>query len=618
MHDNPLRLDNSASDQGVRPRQSLSSKYELLGRLGAGGMAEVFLARAIGIDDFEKIVVLKRILGNKRSDPYFAGMLRDEARIAAFLSHPNIVQTHDIAIDGDDYFFTMEYLHGETVKKLLSSSRTAEEPVPLELILQIAVGCAAGLHHAHEQTDYEGRPLGIVHRDVSPSNVIVTRQSGVKLIDFGIAKAASGKEVTAVGTVKGKAAYMSPEQARGQGIDRRSDVFALGLMLYELVTQKRPFDADNELATLHKMLSEEPPPPTQVRPDCPVELERVIARAMRKNADERYPTAFEMQEELELVTRDCQLHALPGALGRYLEHLLGPKPHPWTQRAKAPPPVPRWAWADLDYTITARRNAEAAAAMTPASRTAPGTLQQPAAMSGTPSSVMPVTHTGAVAPAPPSPRYPTTDAQNWTSGHAPVPVRNRSNMLIVAALILMTVVSIVAISWPSSETDDPPEVALQNSAPLATPPNNPTPDPVPPPAVVPPQGEPELPTPEAAAPLAEPIPDEPVIEPDARPVAVAKSEPAKTRPARSATNRKAEAQSLAREARHLYFREPAKALELARRSVSLRRVTKTLSLYGALACRMKSMKDIKKAHRGLRGDRRAEMERTCAHHGVTL
>lgn len=580
-------------------------------------MAEVFLARAIGIADFEKVVVLKRILPHKRDDPYFTGMLRDEARVAAFLSHPNIVQTHDIALDGDDYFFTMEYLHGETVKKLLSSSRTREQPVPLELILQIAVGCAAGLHHAHEQTDYDGRPLGIVHRDVSPSNVIVTRQSGVKLIDFGIAKAASGKEVTAVGTVKGKAAYMSPEQARGQAIDRRSDVFALGLLLYELVTQRRPFDADNELATLHKMLSEEPTPPTQVRPDCPVELERVIATAMRKNADERYPTAFEMQEELELVTRDCQLHALPGALGRYLDHLLGPKPHPWTQRAKSPPPVPRWAWADLDYTITARRQAEAAAAMTPSARTAPGTLRQHAPPSGTPSSVMPVTHPGTPAAMAAHPQ--TTDGRNWTASHGPVPGKGRGAMVLVAVLMLMTVAGIVALAWPSSGPDPVPAVALQNSAPSVTPPATPiaatpaaTPGAAESPAtaalVVPAEfGDPPPPI--------EPAAQEPPIEPAAE---VAPADPPKPKTGRSPANRKAEAQSLAREARHLYFREPAKALDLARRSVSLRRVTSTLSLYGALACRMKSMKDIKKAHRALRGDRRTEMERTCAHHGISL
>ncbi len=338
----------------LTPVHSLSGRYELLGRLGSGGMAEVYLARAVGLEgfEFEKIVVLKRVLPERMDDPRYAAMFRDEARVAATLEHPNIVHTHDIGIKDDECFFTMEYLHGEDLKAILAAAAKAREHLPLELAMQIAVGCAAGLHHAHEQTDYAGRPLDIVHRDVSPSNIIVTRQSGVKLIDFGIAKAASDKEQTSVGVLKGKVAYMSPEQCRGEVLDRRSDIFAMGIVLYEMVTMERPYKANNMLGTVHKLLGEEPPPPCAVRGDCPTALERIVLKALEKDRNRRYQTAFEMQEELELVTRDCQLHALPGALGRYLEHLFGVKAHPWRQHVKRPPAVPRWAWTEMDSTLT--------------------------------------------------------------------------------------------------------------------------------------------------------------------------------------------------------------------------------------------------------------------------
>ena len=336
----------------LTPAQNLGSRYELLGRLGSGGMAEVYLARAIGLADFEKIVVLKRILPSSRDDARFIEMFRDEARVAATLEHPNIVHTHDIGVRGTEVFFTMEYLHGEDLKAILSAANKASEPLPLELALQIGVGCAAGLHHAHEQTDYSGRPLNIVHRDVSPSNVIVTRQSGVKLIDFGIAKAASAKQETGVGVLKGKAAYMSPEQCRGEPLDRRSDIFALGIVLYEMIAMRRPFRADNVLDMVGKIIRDAPLPPRRFRPECPAALERIVLKALHKDPKQRYRNAFEVQEDLELATRDCGLLALPGALGRYLEHLFGPKPHPWTKRAEHGAPVAKRNWKELDSTLT--------------------------------------------------------------------------------------------------------------------------------------------------------------------------------------------------------------------------------------------------------------------------
>jgi len=409
----------------LTPVQSLSGSYELLGRLGSGGMAEVYLARAVGLEDFEfeKIVVLKRVLPERLDDRRYAAMFRDEARVAATLEHPNIVHTHDIGIKDDECFFTMEYLHGEDLKAILGGANKAREQLPLELALQIAVGCAAGLHHAHEQTDYAGRPLEIVHRDVSPSNIIVTRQSGVKLIDFGIAKAASDKEHTGVGVLKGKVAYMSPEQCRGEPLDRRCDIFAMGIVLYEMVTMERPFAAPNVLGTVHKLLGEAPRRPRDLRRDCPPALERIVLKALEKDPTKRYQTAFEMQEELELVTRDCQLHSLPGALGRYLEHLFGEKPHPWRQHAKRPPAVPRWAWAEMDSTLTSPKEGEAGsprvvAAPLPIPMPALHRITMPGTQAVVPPDAVVVTAKMAVTPSlalPPGPAP--------TGSHAPVPPR---------------------------------------------------------------------------------------------------------------------------------------------------------------------------------------------------
>ncbi len=350
----------------VVPRQSLISRYELLGRLGAGGMAEVFLARARGIEDFEKIVVLKRIRPDKAGDRHFVAMLRDEARVAAVLEHPNIVHTYDVGIDDTGIFISMEYLHGEDVKSILNRVASVGEVLPIPVALRIVSAAAAGLHYAHERTDSAGTPLRIVHRDVSPANLLVTTHGDVKLIDFGIAKAGSKKEQTAVGVLKGKVAYMSPEQVRAKPLDRRSDVFSLGILLYELTTMRRPFIAEDYVAVMHKICNEPHPAPSMVRPDYPPPLAAIVDRALAKDPDARYPTAFMMLEAIERVTRDYRLEVLPGALSRYLEHLFGPKPLPWlaaeeTAATKPSPtrtgPIP-WDLSDAAPAPAAPRSGE--------------------------------------------------------------------------------------------------------------------------------------------------------------------------------------------------------------------------------------------------------------------
>jgi len=215
-------------------------KYELIKRIATGGMAEIYLARVSGLPGFEKIVVVKRILPQLATNQEFVQMFLDEARVAATLHHPNIVQMYDIgAVDGN-YFISMEYLHGEDLRSIARAMRQkGQDRVPLEHALGIGVGIAAGLHYAHEKVGFDGKPLHIVHRDITPQNIFVTYDGGVKLVDFGIAKASNRASETRYGSLKGKIPYMSPEQCRSEPLDRRSDIFSLGILLYEQTTSVR-------------------------------------------------------------------------------------------------------------------------------------------------------------------------------------------------------------------------------------------------------------------------------------------------------------------------------------------------------------------------------------------
>ena len=307
------------------------ANYEIIGKLATGGMAELFLARAPNTSGRPgPVVVLKRILPHLTEDPEFIRMFRDEAYLAATLRHPNIVQVLDIGKRGEDYFFTMEYVHGENLRAILRSAQKRGESIPLTHILTIALGITAALHHAHEQTDEQGRPLQIVHRDVSPTNVLVAYDGSVKIVDFGIAKAAAGTHVTQAGMLKGKASYMSPEQCRAGQVDRRSDVFAIGILLFEMTTLTRLFKGDNELAILHQVLSGAVDPPSQRRPGYPPELERIILRALANDPANRYATAEELQRDLMRFGQHNNIRPSNPALGQFLRGLFGNKPLPWS------------------------------------------------------------------------------------------------------------------------------------------------------------------------------------------------------------------------------------------------------------------------------------------------
>jgi eukaryotic-like serine/threonine-protein kinase len=269
-------------------------RYQLLAMLATGGMAEIYLARQTGIQGFERLVVVKKILPHLAKQKKFLDMFLDEARIAAQLNHPNIVQIYDLGQEGEDFFIAMEYLEGESLGYLASEARKGG------LVLQpaIAAGIIAqvcdGLDCAHNLQDEAGVPLHVVHRDVSPQNIIVLFSGAVKLVDFGVAKAASKIHQTRVGTLKGKLAYMSPEQCLSNPVDPRSDVFSLGAVAWELLTRRRLFKRDQEAGMINAILNEEIPSVREVHSDVSTVLDGIVMRSLQKDPDDRFQTAGEM------------------------------------------------------------------------------------------------------------------------------------------------------------------------------------------------------------------------------------------------------------------------------------------------------------------------------------
>jgi len=278
-----------------------AGNYVLLERVGMGGMAEVFRAASRGVEGFERPVAIKRILPNLAADEDFVKMFVDEAKIAVQLQHPNIVEIFDLARADDDLFIAMEYVHGKDLRAILDKVQGPDGRsgrLPVELSVHVTARVCDALHHAHFAHGPSGQPLGIIHRDVSPQNVIVSYDGEVKVTDFGLAKAAGRAVQTQAGVVKGKLAYMSPEQLRGQQIDQRSDVYGVGILLWEMLTGVRLFLGKNDQETLRRVYHAQVPPPRSVRADIHPELEGIVMRALAKEIVDRYATAEEMQEDL--------------------------------------------------------------------------------------------------------------------------------------------------------------------------------------------------------------------------------------------------------------------------------------------------------------------------------
>lgn len=297
-------------------------RYDLLKKLATGGMAEIYLAKQSGLEGFEKVVVLKRILSHLAQDEEFVSMFLDEARIAAKLSHPNIVQIYDLGKADGSYYIAMEYVSGRNVQHIINKQQDRGEPVPVEHVCRVIAGVCDGLHYAHSRKDYDGSPLNIVHRDISPQNILVSFAGGVKVVDFGIAKATTQIAQTRAGVLKGKYAYMSPEQVRGWKIDARSDIFAVGLVFYEMLTGARAFERDSSLKTLKAIVQEKPLNPRELNPDIPMEVVKVLSKALEKNPDRRYKSAQELQLAIEDYLESSPKKSNNVRLSRYMYDLF--------------------------------------------------------------------------------------------------------------------------------------------------------------------------------------------------------------------------------------------------------------------------------------------------------
>lgn len=294
-------------------------RYALFDEIASGGMASVHLGRLLGPIGFSRTVAIKRLHAQFAKDPDFVSSFLDEARLAARIQHPNVVATLDVVAAEGEVFLVMEYVQGETMSKLMKASRQQAEFLDLQVVSAIVTSALYGLHAAHEAKSEQGTPLGVVHRDVSPQNIMVCSDGVARVLDFGIAKAQQRINTTAQGTLKGKLAYMSPEQLNGDDVDRRTDVFACGIVLWEALALRRLFDAKQEGEVIRLVREAEIPRPSEFRPEIPEELDQVVMKALERDIDQRFQTAREFAVALEA--------AMPPAtarqLGEWVEGLRG-------------------------------------------------------------------------------------------------------------------------------------------------------------------------------------------------------------------------------------------------------------------------------------------------------
>lgn len=273
-------------------------KYKLFAEIGHGGMADIFLALSKGTMGIGKLVVIKKMHRALAADPAFVEMFMDEARIALRLNHPNVVNSFDVGEEGGIRYLAMEYLEGQPFARVLAACHESRRAFSYLHQLWVVRNALEGLHYAHELADHNGAPLNLVHRDISPKNIFVTYDGQVKILDFGVAKANLNLAVTAAGSVKGTTGYMAPEQVRGQGIDRRADLFAMGVVLWEVVTRQRLFTGDT-IAVINRILHEPVPSVSTVIQGVPEKLEAIVTRALQKDPADRYQSAAEMRKDLD-------------------------------------------------------------------------------------------------------------------------------------------------------------------------------------------------------------------------------------------------------------------------------------------------------------------------------
>ncbi len=297
-------------------------KYTLIDRIAVGGMAEIFLARQAGLEGFEKTIVIKRIRPHLSKQPNFVKMFLNEAKLAAQLNHPNIVQIYDLGKISESYFIAMEYVFGRDMRRIIPKADTLGIPFPMVYALKIASSVCEGLYYAHQKVDMYGNALNIVHRDVTPENIFVSFDGTVKVLDFGIAKAANQIEQTRAGEIKGKLSYMSPEQCMGKPLDSRSDLFSLGTVLYEWLTGFKLFTGDSEVAILKSITEGKIYAPSYFKADIPEAVEAILMRALDKDRDKRYQSAWEMQYDLDQFLSQYEFTPSNIHLSNFLKQLF--------------------------------------------------------------------------------------------------------------------------------------------------------------------------------------------------------------------------------------------------------------------------------------------------------
>ena len=299
-------------------------RYELMGEIASGGMATVYLARLTGMGGFQRFVAMKRLHPHLASEKEFVEMFLDEARIAARIHHPNVVPILEVGASPVGYYLVMEYIEGDTLARLLARAASTGKKLPVSIALRVAIDMLSGLHAAHELHDDQNQPVNLVHRDVSPQNVLVGQDGIARITDFGVARAASRLTATRVGQLKGKIAYMAPEQAAGaEDLDRRADVFSSGVVIWEALAQKRLFKAENEAATLSRVISEPVPLLFQVAPVVSKEVSGVVMRALDRDPDKRFANCAAFADALEAAAALKDKVATPRELAAYVQEVMG-------------------------------------------------------------------------------------------------------------------------------------------------------------------------------------------------------------------------------------------------------------------------------------------------------
>jgi TonB family protein len=370
------RVEEDEPTDGVKFGQ-----YVLVEKIATGGMAEVWKARMRGVEGFQKIVAIKKILPHLSDNQDFIEMFIDEAKLAAQLNHNNIIHIYDLGKIQSSYYIAMEYIDGFDLKTILRRGQERDHPMAVELALFIASKIASALDYAHRKKDFEEREMGLVHRDVSPQNVLISQEGDIKLCDFGIAKAASKASHTQAGALKGKLQYMSPEQAWGRHIDRRSDVFALATVLFELLTGRKLFTGDNELSILEQVREARVQAPSEFNDEVTPDIDKIVLKALNKDPGLRYQTAGEMARDLDAILYSFRPTPTSADLAIYMHRLSTPEQviahHEAFEAPVPPPPAAVAAPAAMAASIAATPSRPAMAEAAPASAATYGDVPAP-------------------------------------------------------------------------------------------------------------------------------------------------------------------------------------------------------------------------------------------------